>query len=144
MERAHLVPILAFAAALAGCGPPPDPDALARCPSPPEASVLASLPGVTARVGDPARGEALFARECAKCHSRRLVDRGSRLFRDYPRLDCRDYLLHASPAYLSTAIAEGGPAVGRDEAMKPFAELLGAAGVADVVAYLRREHAQAR
>ncbi|MGH0028945.1 MAG: c-type cytochrome [Myxococcota bacterium] len=109
----------------ASCPPAPDPVAAA-------AGALVAVPP-----GDPANGAVLFARECARCHSRDLALRGSRFFRDYPRLDCADYLAAAPPGYLWRSIARGGPAVGRDEAMKPFAELLSEEEIADLVAFLR-------
>jgi mono/diheme cytochrome c family protein len=137
VERTHLARTLALAWALAGCATAPDPDAIASCPTAPDPGVLAALPELGAAGGDPERGAALFARECAKCHSRKLVGRSSRLFHGYPRLDCRDYLAQASDAYLLTVVGEGGAAVGRDEAMKPFREQLGGSGLADVIAHLR-------
>jgi mono/diheme cytochrome c family protein len=138
VEPRHVVTALALALGTAGCAAAPDPDAIARCPTPPDPAVLAALPERRADDGDPERGAALFARECAKCHSRKLVERSSRLFLGYPRLDCPAYLDLAGDAYLLRAIGEGGPAVGRDEAMKPFRELLGEPGLADVIAHLRR------
>jgi mono/diheme cytochrome c family protein len=137
VERRQVAPTFALAWALAGCATAPDPDAIASCPTEPDPGALTALADVQTTRGDPARGAALFARECAKCHSRHLVGRGSRLFHGYPRLDCRDYLERASDAYLLAVVGEGGPAVGRDEAMKPFRELLGDRGLADVIAHLR-------
>jgi len=122
---------------LSACAGAPDPTALAPCPLPPDASVLATLEGQAGpSEGDAARGSDVFAAECARCHAARIVERDSpRLFRDYPRLDC-PATAATSPAYLQLAIAEGGPAIGRDKLMKPFAEKLSTAQIADVVAYL--------
>jgi cytochrome c553 len=134
LHRTRLVATLALVWASAGCAAAPDPEAIARCPSDPDPGILAALPVGAVAVGDPDRGAALFARECAKCHSRALAGRSSRFFRAYPRLDC---LARASDAYLVRAVGDGGPAVGRDDAMKPFREPLGDAGLADVIAHLR-------
>ena len=122
---------------LAGCAAAPEGDGSAVCPPNPDPAVLASLPYVDPLAGNPERGVALFERECAKCHSRLLAARGSRFFRAYPRLDCREYLARASDAYLLTVIAEGGPAVGRDDAMKPFRDVLNDSQLADLIAHLR-------
>jgi len=87
--------------------------------------------------GEAARGATLFAAECAKCHSPLVLERASRLFRGYPRLDCAGFLSAASDAYLAEVILHGGEAVGLDDAMKPFAGRLGSRDVADLIAYLR-------
>jgi mono/diheme cytochrome c family protein len=136
--------VVSLGCALVGCAGPTDPDAIAPCPPPPDAAVLAALPAGETAVGDAGRGAEIFERECAKCHSRRLVARSSRLFHDYPRLDCPDSLARVPDAYLYRAIADGGLAIGRDEAMKPFRELLGDAGIADVIAHLRSARDGAR
>jgi mono/diheme cytochrome c family protein len=121
---------------LSACAGAPDPTALAPCPPPPDANVLAALDGqVGPSDGDAARGSEVFAAECARCHAARIVERDSRLFHDYPRLDC-PATAASPPAYLELAIAEGGLAIGRDKLMKPFAETLSSAQIADVVAYL--------
>ena len=120
---------------LAGCGGTPE-TGTARCPTPPDPAVLAAQDG-GAPSGRAEAGAATFQRECTRCHSVNLAERDSRLFRDYPRLDCADYLAVVTDRYLFTAIAEGGPAIGRDKAMKPFAEKLAEQEIADLVAYLR-------
>ncbi len=88
-------------------------------------------------VGQAERGAGLFERECAKCHAPRVIERASRLFWDYPRLDCPAYLARVSDAYLARVISAGGPAVGLDSAMKSFGEVLSPSEISDVVAYLR-------
>ncbi len=118
------------------CGGPP-PDQLASCPSiptwrSPDSAAITQLLG-----GESDRGAALFQRECSKCHAPRLIDRGSRLFWGYPRLNCRPYLARVSDAYLATVIYSGGPAVGLDSAMKPFGGQLSPSEISDVIAYLR-------
>ncbi len=87
--------------------------------------------------GDAARGEALFAAQCARCHSHDVSDRGSRLFRAYPRLDCADWLAGVSDAYLFRIISEGGEAMGKQALMKPFSDQLSGQEISDLVAYLR-------
>ncbi len=87
--------------------------------------------------GDAARGARLFEAECARCHSPLVAERGSRLFRGYPRLDCAAYLARVSDAYLATVISAGGAAVGLDDAMKAFGERLTPEEIADLVAHLR-------
>jgi mono/diheme cytochrome c family protein len=129
--------VLSLGLALAGCVGAPAPDAIAQCPMPPDANLTSALPALEGPGGSAGRGATLFERECVKCHSRQLAARGSRFFMAYPRLDCPDYLALASDSYLRLVIAEGGPAVGRDEAMQPFGQVLGAQGLADVLAYLR-------
>lgn len=128
--RLALVPL-----ALA-CAGPPDPEALAPCAPPAEASVLATLSGNAGPQGGVAtRGAEVFATTCARCHAPRLIERDSRLFHGYPRLDCA-ITAEAAPAYLELAIAGGGIAIGRNELMKPFADQLSSDQIADLVAYL--------
>ena len=128
-----LVLLLVFASA---CARTPA-TGVARCPDPPDPSVLAALPEAPALAGDATRGDALFQRDCARCHSPRIEARESRLFRGYPRLDCDAYLAAAPDAYLQLAIANGGPAVNRDKLMKPFAEALSPQEIVDLIAGLR-------
>ncbi len=128
---------LAFLPLALACAGAPDPEALAPCAPPPEPSALAELAGKTGpEAGDAGRGAEVFAASCARCHAPRLIQRESRLFHDYPRLDC-EITTQSPPAYLERVIAEGGLAVGRDKAMKPFADQLGSRQIADVVAYLK-------
>lgn len=115
-----------------------EPGQLAACPAgnrpnlePPSVAADPLVKGAVAR------GAELFARECAKCHSRLVAARGSRLFRGYPRLDCPEFVEGVTDGYLHAVIAKGGPAFGLDAAMKPFEEGLGSDAVADLVAYLR-------
>lgn len=124
--------------ALGGClgtGPASGPAPCPRDPDP-EAIRAAAGPAEAAR-GDPARGAELFETHCAGCHSTDVARRDSRFFRAYPRLDCEAWLAAVSDAYLYAAIADGGEAVNRDAVMKPWAEELSAAAIADLVAYLR-------
>lgn len=119
------------------CAGAPDPQALAPCAPPADASVLAALSGNAGPPGgDAARGAEVFATTCARCHAPRLIDRDSRLFHGYPRLDCA-ITTEASPAYLELAIAGGGIAIQRNELMKPFADQLSSEQIADLVAYLQ-------
>lgn len=119
------------------CAGAPDEAALGPCPTPPDAAVLAGLEGRGhPPAGDAVLGAEVFAVECVRCHAPRLVDRDSRMFHDYPRLDCPSTAA-TSPAYLQLAIAEGGLAIQRDKLMKPFAEKLSQEQIADLVAYLR-------
>ena len=127
--------IVAGSFVMLSCAGSPAPDALARCPG--EQRTHADLEGTDASVGDAARGAALFASECSKCHSRRVVERSSRLFRGYPRLDCAPYQAGVTDGYLQRVISQGGEAVGLDSAMKPFAGQLSDKSISDLVAYLR-------
>ncbi len=120
------------------CAGNPAPGQLAACPTgvrptlePPQLD-----PNPLGR-GAVTRGAELFALECAKCHSRLVAARGSRLFRGYPRLDCPEFFESVTDGYLRAVIAKGGEAVGLDAAMKPFAEKLGSGAVTNLVAYLR-------
>ncbi len=126
----------AMLVAVLGCGSTPD-TGVATCPRAPEQELLSSVRPEPPPAGDASRGAALFERECSRCHSVDLSARGSRFFRGYPRLDCADYLAQVSDRYLFVAISEGGLAVGRNELMKPFAELLTEQEIADLVAFLR-------
>ncbi len=119
-----------------GCGSTPE-TGVAACPRAPQPERLSSLRSELPPVGDATRGAALFERECSRCHSVDLSARGSRFFRAYPRLDCADYLAQVTDRYLFVAISEGGLAVGRNELMKPFSELLTEQEIADLVAFLR-------
>ena len=134
MRRGH-VPFLASMVLILGCGGTPE-TGTAVCPPPPDPRVIASIPSEPVTSGSATRGAALFERECTRCHSPQLAARGSRFFRDYPRLDCADYLAQASDPYLFLAISAGGPAIGRGELMKPFSEMLSEQEIADLVAYL--------
>jgi len=138
-RRGALAAALLAAWALPGCAGAPA-SGPADCAAPPDPAALAASASVEPPSGAATRGAALFERECQRCHSPRRQDRESRFFRGYPRLDCADYLSTAPPGYLFTAIAEGGPAVGRSEAMKPFAEVLSQQQIADLVTFLRRGH----
>ncbi len=122
--------------ALVGCAGAPE-TGIASCPPDPDPVMLEKAAGVAVRSGDIAQGRVLFERECTRCHSKELSLRGSRFFREYPRLDCDDYLARATPSYLYTAIAEGGVAIGRDELMKPFSPLLSDEEIASLVAFLK-------
>ncbi len=122
--------------AVLGCGSTPE-TGVAACPRAPEPQLLSTLPSEPPPAGDAIRGSALFERECSRCHSVDLSARGSRFFRAYPRLDCTDYLAQVTDRYLFIAISEGGLAVGRNELMKPFSELLTEQEIADLVAFLR-------
>jgi len=119
-----------------GCGSTPK-TGIATCPPAPDPEALAALSFEPAPAGDVESGAALFERECARCHSREISARGSRLFRGYPRLDCPGYLARVSDPYLITVISDGGPAVGRRDLMKPFSETLTEQEIADLVAFLR-------
>lgn len=119
------------------CGGGPSPNELTSCPSIPDRSPANSAAMAQLPVGEPGRGAAVFERECWKCHAPRPIDRGSRLFRGYPRLNCRPYMARVSDAYLATVISSGGPAVGLDSAMKPFGGQLSPSEISDVIAYLR-------
>jgi len=126
--------VLFISFGFAACASAPAPDAIAPCPT--EARDAYDLDS-DVPAGDPANGAVLFARECARCHSRLVAERGSSLFRDYPRLDCLDFQEKVSDAYLHRVVSEGGPSVGLDKLMKPFAETLSSSEIADLVAYLR-------
>ena len=126
----------AMLVAVLGCGSTPE-TGVAVCPRAPEQELLSSVRPEPPPAGDASRGAALFERECSRCHSVDLSARGSRFFRAYPRLDCADYLAQVTDRYLFIAISEGGLAVGRNELMKPFSELLTEQEIADLVAFLR-------
>ncbi len=126
----------AILVAVLGCGSTPD-TGVAICPRAPEQELLSGARAEPPPAGDATRGAALFERDCSRCHSVDLSARGSRFFRAYPRLDCADYLAQVSDRYLFGAISEGGLAVGRNELMKPFAELLTEQEIADLIAFLR-------
>ena len=121
-----------------GCASAPADDLLAPCaPGPASGLDESAAPVAKLPEGDIARGARLFASECSKCHSPRIVDRSSRLFRSYPRLDCPDFSSRASDAYLAAVILRGGPAVGLEKTMRPFAEILSPSDLADLIAFLR-------
>jgi mono/diheme cytochrome c family protein len=120
------------------CAAAPDPEAIARCPNErhrPLGSDATPNPVVVS--GDPVKGQRVYEEHCARCHSPRLADRSSRLFHDYPRLDCPNYLSAASDRDLTSMVLNGGEPYGLNKAMKPFADVLDAHQVADVVAYVR-------
>ncbi len=133
--------LLALAAALSAlaCIGPPDSEALAPCPAerPSLASAASGAPAPALSAGDPAAGERVFQEHCARCHAPHLIERSSRLFFDYPRLDCPNYLEATSDEDLTAIILNGGEAFGLIKAMKPFADVLEPGEVADVVAYVR-------
>jgi mono/diheme cytochrome c family protein len=138
LERIRgIAAVAAFAAATTSCagGPASGP---APCPiegATARAEQLTFPPGLVD--GNASRGEALFAAECARCHSHDVADRGSRLFRGYPRLDCGDWLAGASDVYLFRIISEGGEAMGKQALMKPFSDRLSGQEISNLVAYLR-------
>jgi len=135
--------LAALAAALlvgtaVACAGPVDPDTLAPC-----ADASRRLPTVevaappTLPAGDANAGEAVFAEHCARCHTPRVAERDSRLFRDYPRLDCDSYLEAAGPGRMLAVILDGGEVYGLNKLMKPFRGVLSAEELADLLAYLR-------
>jgi len=122
-----------------GCAASPAPEAVARCPT--ERQHLASSAADEKAVltpGDPIEGRRLFQEHCARCHSPRLAERSSRLFLDYPRLACPNYLEATSDRALTAIVRNGGKPFGLNQAMKPFADVLEAREIADVVAYIRK------
>lgn len=133
------VSMLLFLALAISCAGAPPPDALGPCPGALEAPRIAypEADEVSTMIGEPERGAMLFAAQCAKCHSARVVDRSSRLFRGYPRLDCASYHAEVSDGYLRRVIAQGGPSVGLDSTMRPFAMALSQQEISDLIAYLR-------
>jgi len=135
---ACLLPLAALLLSCAGASP----TELAGCPIGPVRGAAFGAAAPLPPGGAAARGARLFEEECSRCHAPRIAERGSRLFRSYPRLDCAAYLERADDAYLATVISAGGAAVGLDEAMKPFGERLTSAEIADLVAYLRAAPAE--
>ena len=145
------VSMLLFLSLAISCAGAPPPETLAECPRPspvrshaynnPDAQLDVQPDAqdidISTMIGDPERGATLFAAQCAKCHSARVVDRSSRLFWGYPRLDCASYHEEVSDGYLRHVISQGGPAVGLDSAMKPFAMVLREQEITDLIAYLR-------
>jgi mono/diheme cytochrome c family protein len=121
------------------CAGAPPPGTLGPCPGPLEdpSIVYPDAHEISTMIGEPERGDTLFAAQCAKCHSARVVDRSSRLFRGYPRLDCASYHAEVSDGYLRRVIAQGGPSVGLDSTMRPFAMTLSEQEITDLIAYLR-------
>ncbi|MFT5696138.1 MAG: mono/diheme cytochrome c family protein [Myxococcota bacterium] len=111
------------------------PTQVAPCPSGERPAVAENVLSLTSGAVD--HGAELFAQQCARCHSRLVMERGSRLFRGYPRLDCADYQGAVSDAYLDQVIRQGGESVGLSGTMKPFGELLSDDDVAALIAYLR-------
>lgn len=79
--------------------------------------------------GDLHRGEAIYAKECVRCHGARGVG-GPFLHVGNPQL-----LLSATDGFLRYAVKNGRPGAGT--AMPSFAQTLGDAGVEDVLALLR-------
>lgn len=132
--RATALPFVFLVVFLACAGDVP-PTQLAPCPSGERPAVAENA--ATVSVGNVERGAGLFVQQCARCHSRLAVERGSRLFRDYPRLDCADYQGAVSDAYLHKVIRQGGESVGLSGTMKPFGALLNDDDVAALIAYLR-------
>ena len=135
VKRAVAILSCSFSAFAFACAGTPAPDALGSCPG--ELRTHADLEASDDVSGDATRGADLFALECSKCHSRHVVERTSRLFRGYPRLDCRGFHAKVTDAYLRRVISLGGTAVGLDKAMKPFAEKLSDQQINDLVAYVR-------
>lgn len=74
--------------------------------------------------GDQERGKQLFAEHCASCHAPKAP---------YVHIQNRQLLIHATPAFLRHAIEKGRAGT----KMPGFSATLGAAGIEDVVAYLR-------
>jgi len=85
------------------------------------------VPAVAADPAAQAMGERLFLSHCAQCHG---SDAGGG--RGYPSLRDRDWLYGGEPAMIKTSILDG-----RNGVMPPFGAVLGEAGVADMVAYVR-------
>ncbi len=127
---------LVLASAWVACAAPPEPDALAPCPTE-QPNVTDGESLVASAPGDAASGRSIFQQHCNRCHAQRLIARSSRLFHDYPRLDCPDYLETTSEPRLTAILLHGGEAFGLDKAMKPFADVLTPSEIADVVAYIR-------
>ena len=145
MRRSALVFCLVNAVLALACAGSPAPDTLAICATgerPIPDVVTDGDPELESQLGrstqsDAANGGLLFAQECTKCHAPRVIERDSRLFRGYPRLDCSEYLAKVSDGYLHTVIEKGGEAVGLASAMKPFEGKLSADEIADLIAFIR-------
>lgn len=137
--RSREIPLLFASVLLLGtaCAQRSATSEVAVCPAPVDPAVVARAASADIGQGDAERGAALFDEHCARCHAPRVAERGSRLFRSYPRLDCPAYLRDVSPGYLFTVIARGGPAVGRQKAMKPFDDQLSQQAIFDLVAHLQ-------
>jgi mono/diheme cytochrome c family protein len=121
-----------------GCAASPAPEGVARCPAERQ-HLVSPAPNEKAVLtpGDPIEGRRVFQEHCARCHSPRLAERSSRLFLDYPRLDCPNYLDATSDRDITAIVLNGGKPFGLNKAMKPFADVLEAREIADVVAYIR-------
>jgi cytochrome c oxidase cbb3-type subunit III len=84
-----------------------------------------ALPELTVS-GDAARGAKLYARQCQSCHG------GGKTPAKAPRLDNREFLAAASPAFLRHAIVHGRPPT----PMPAFEKRLSASQVGDLLAWL--------
>jgi cytochrome c oxidase cbb3-type subunit 3 len=80
--------------------------------------------------GDAARGEAIFAGECARCHGAKGTGG------PFVNIGNPDFLATAGNGYLRLAIREGRAGT----AMPAFGRKLGAEGVEDVLAWVRSWH----
>jgi mono/diheme cytochrome c family protein/rhodanese-related sulfurtransferase len=89
----------------------------------PQAQVL----GTAASTGDAKRGEAIYARDCQKCHG----DRTTRV--NAVHLANAQFLAAASDAFIRYAIVAGRPLT----AMEAFGTKLSAQDIDDVVVYIR-------
>src|SRR5690606_14170583 len=83
--------------------------------------------GTAASTGDAARGEAIYARECVKCHGD-ATTRGNTVHLANPQ-----FLAAASDAFIRYAITAGRPGT----PMESFAGKLSAQDIEDVVAFVR-------
>jgi cytochrome c oxidase cbb3-type subunit 3 len=76
--------------------------------------------------GDSAKGQALFQRNCERCHGAKGT---------YLHLLSRQLLIKARPGFLRAAISGGRP----NTKMQGYAETLGEDGIEDIMAFLRSQ-----
>jgi cytochrome c oxidase cbb3-type subunit 3/ubiquinol-cytochrome c reductase cytochrome c subunit len=83
--------------------------------------------------GDPARGQVLYARDCARCHGAKGIE-GPNV-----RIADRDLLRTAGPGFLRHAVAKGRAGT----TMPGFEATLGERGIDDVLAYVQSVQSRA-
>ena len=87
--------------------------------------------------GDAHHGEAIFQRYCQGCHGPDGKGGGKGFMPHVGPLARKDYIEYVTDEYLTEAISEGGPAVGKSGYMPSWKNVLSKQDIADVIAYIR-------